>query len=114
MEIGARESRFKAAKAGMIGLETLFAVVWKVASEKYSIDQLIEKLSVAPRNIFGLPVPVIKEGETANLTLFDPNAEYTFTESGIQSKSKNSAFIGKQLKGKVIGIINKEYVVINK
>lgn len=110
----AKVCEFEYAKAGMIGLETLFGVVWKVASGKHSIDQLVEKLSVAPRNIFGLPVPVIKEGETANLTLFDPNAEYTFTEAGIQSKSKNSAFIGKQLKGKVVGIINKEHVVINK
>lgn len=110
----AKVCEFEYAKAGMIGLETLFGVVWKVASGKQSIDQLIDKLSVAPRNIFGLPVPVIKEGETANLTLFDPNAEYTFTEAGIQSKSKNSAFIGKQLKGKVVGIINKEHVVINK
>lgn len=110
----AKVCEFEYAKAGMIGLETLFGVVWKVASGKQSIAQLIDKLSVAPRNIFGLPVPVIKEGETANLTLFDPNAEYTFTEAGIQSKSKNSAFIGKQLKGKVVGIINKEHVVINK
>lgn len=110
----AKVCEFEYAKAGMIGLETLFDVVWKVASGKHSIDQLIDKLSVAPRNIFGLPVPVIKEGETANLTLFDPNVEYTFTEAGIQSKSKNSAFIGKQLKGKVVGIINKEHVVINK
>lgn len=110
----AKVCEFEYAKAGMIGLETLFGVVWKVASGKHSIDQLVEKLSVAPRNIFGLFIPVIKEGETANLTLFDPNAEYTFTEAGIQSKSKNSAFIGKQLKGKVIGIINKEHVVINK
>jgi len=74
---------------------------------------LIEKLSVAPRKIFGLAVPEIKEGIAANLTLFDPGASVIFDESMIKSKSKNSAFIGRQLKGKVIGIVNKNQVVLN-
>lgn len=110
----AKVCEFEYAKAGMIGLETLFSAVWKIASEKYTIGQLIEKLTVSPRNIFGIPVPVLEEGETANITLFNPGEEYLFEEGMIWSKSKNTAFIGKQLKGKVIGIINKEHVVINK
>ena len=70
-------------------------------------------LSVNPRKIFGLSVPEIKEGAVACLTLFNTEEEYVFTESMIRSKSKNSAFTGKQLKGKVIGIINKGKVVLN-
>ena len=112
---------FEYAKNGMIGLESLFGVAWSMVSfdsaqdlSEWSIDSLIEKLSVAPRKIFGLPVPEIKEGVAANLTLFNPGAKYTFDESMIKSKSKNSAFVGKELKGKVIGIVNKNQVVLNK
>jgi dihydroorotase len=85
-----------------------------MANGQWSIDSLIEKLSVAPRKIFGLAVPEIKEGVAANLTLFNPGTEYIFEEGMIKSKSKNSAFVGKQLKGKVIGIVNKNQVVLNK
>lgn len=105
---------FEYAKYGMIGLESLFGVVWSIVNNEWSIEQLIERLSVSPRSIFGLPVPEIKEGKEASLTLFNPDAEYIFEESMIRSKSKNSAFVGKQLKGKVIGIINKKQVVLNK
>ncbi len=42
----------------------------------------------------------------ANITLFLPDEEYIFEEKDIFSKCKNNAFIGKKLKGKVIGIIN--------
>ena len=104
---------FEYAKNGMIGLESLFGVVWSMVNGEWSIDSLIEKLSVAPRKIFGLAVPEIKEGIAANLTLFDPGASVIFDESMIKSKSKNSAFIGRQLKGKVIGIVNKKQVVLN-
>jgi dihydroorotase len=104
---------FEYAKNGMIGLESLFGVVWSMVNGEWSIDSLIEKLSVAPRKIFGLAVPEIKEGIAANLTLFDPGVSVIFDESMIKSKSKNSAFIGRQLKGKVIGIVNKNQVVLN-
>jgi dihydroorotase len=65
------------------------------------------------RNIFGLPIPEIKEGETASLTLFTPDTEFIFEEKMIQSKSKNSPFIGRQLKGRVIGIINNSQIQLN-
>lgn len=104
---------FEYAKNGMIGLESLFGVTWSIVNDQWSIDSLIDKLSVAPREVLGMPVPEIKEGAAANLTLFDPAAEYVFEESMIRSKSKNSAFVGKQLKGRVIGIVNKDKVVLN-
>ena len=97
---------FEYAKNGMIGLESLFGVVWSLVNEEWSIETLVEKLAVSPRKIFGLAIPEIKEGAAATLTLFNPFADYTFDENHIQSKSKNSAFMGRQLKGKVVGIIN--------
>jgi dihydroorotase len=97
---------FEYAKNGMIGLESLFGVIWSIVNSEWSVETLVEKLAVSPRQIFGLAIPEIKEGAAATLTLFNPLVDYTFNENDIQSKSKNSAFLSRQLKGKVVGIIN--------
>lgn len=104
---------FEYAKEGMIGLETLFGVLGKTVIGQWTLEKCIEALSVTPRTIFGLPVPEIKEAAAANITLFNADAEYVFDETMIKSKSKNSPFIGKELKGKVIGIINKGKIRLN-
>ncbi len=102
---------FEYAKHGIIGLETMFAVLM---SSGLPAGDFVQMQTINVRNIFGLSIPEIKEGETASLTLFAPGEEFTFEESMIQSKSKNSPFIGKKLKGKVVGIINKSNIYLNK
>ena len=101
---------FEYAKYGMIGLESLFGVM---NSLQNNTTHLINQLTLAPRKIFGLPVSELKEGQEACLTLFNPDETYIFDESMIRSKSRNTAFIGKKLKGRVIGIINRGKVIIN-
>jgi len=95
---------FDYASFGMIGLETCFALANTYSNLKLS--DLVKKFSVNPRQIFGLPVPKIKEKEKANLTLFLPDKEWKLEEKSIRSKSKNTPFFGKKLKGKVIGVVN--------
>ncbi|MFN8889417.1 MAG: dihydroorotase, partial [Cyclobacteriaceae bacterium] len=53
-----------------------------------------------------IEVPKIEEEAKANLTLFDPNAEWTFTAKSNQSKSKNSPWIEKELKGRAVAVFN--------
>ncbi len=101
---------FEYAKNGMTGLESFFGIVNGFEND---LSKLVEKLTVIPRQLFNLPLPEIKEGSAACLTLFNPDQKYTFEKSMIRSRSYNNPFIGKQLKGKVIGIINKNKVVIN-
>ena len=101
---------FEYAKHGMISLETMFAVLMNCG---LPAEDFVQMQTINVRNIFGLPIPEIKEGETASLTLFMPAEEFIFEESMIQSKSKNSPFIGKKLKGKVVGIINKSNIELN-
>ena len=101
---------FEYAKPGMIGLETMFAVLMSCG---LPVSDFVQMQTVAVRNIFGLPIPEIKENEPASLTLFVPDAEFIFEENMIQSKSKNSPFIGRQLKGRVLGIINKSNIQLN-
>ena len=104
---------FEYAKEGMIGLESLFGVLRSIVNGEWPMDECINLLTVNPRKIFGITIPEIKEGATACLTLFNADEEYIFDEKMIKSKSKNSAFIGKKLKGKVMGIINKGKVELN-
>ncbi len=97
---------FPYAEFGIINLETAFAAAWTALEGKLSLEQLIEKLSITPRNIFNLPVPIIQAGQPANLTIFNPDENWIFNANDIRSKSNNSPFIGFQFKGKVLAIFN--------
>jgi dihydroorotase len=95
---------FDYAAFGMVGLETCFALANTYSNLK--LNELVKKFSARPREIFGLSVPKIKKGEKANLTFFLPDKEWKVEEKNIFSKSKNTPFIGKKLKGKIVGVVN--------
>lgn len=103
---------FEHAKFGMLGLQTGFAAVRTVLPQ-LSLQRITELFSLQPRMIFGLENAAIKEGAAARFTLFFPDEEWVFTPDKILSRSKNSAYAGKTLKGKPIGIINKEGLFLN-
>jgi dihydroorotase len=102
---------FEYAKYGMTGLETCYAVVRTILPQ-LSIEKLVELFSTAPRLIFDLPVSSIKEREKACVTLF-ADKNWIVKSADLQSKSINTAFIGIELKGRPLGIINKEQVHLN-
>jgi dihydroorotase len=107
-----KQLEFDLAEFGIIGLETAFAVL-NTHNQKLSVSQLIEKLSVNPRKILGLPLPPIREGTLANITIFDPEAQWTFTGKDIRSKSANTPFVGASFRGRVIGIVNNGQIMLN-
>lgn len=101
----AKEVEFEYAKYGMIGLESCFGAL-RTALPEVPAEQIVDMLSNGARKVFNLPAPSVEEGAQAELTLFTPDTEYTFGPAHIGSKSKNSAYLGRELKGAVVGIFN--------
>ncbi|QWT16966.1 dihydroorotase [Collinsella sp. zg1085] len=95
----AREFDF--APFGMTGLETSLASVLThlVHTEKVSYARLVELMSIAPRRILGIETVSIAEGNTADITVFDPNYTWTVGADGYESKATNCGFAGEQFVG---------------
>ncbi|MDP1844350.1 MAG: dihydroorotase [Sediminibacterium sp.] len=103
---------FDYAEFGMIGLETAFSVVNHLL-DNLSNDRIVELFSLNARNIFKLPATHISEGAAAELTLFHRKRNTMLQKTDFKSKSANSAFIDRELNGKVMGIINKGKIITN-
>ena len=106
-----KDCEFEYAKCGMNGLQTAFGAI---NSFHQHLEILIRQLTIAPRTIFGLDMPLLEPGAKACLTLFNPALEYHFEKGALLSKSSNTAFDGKKLKGKVLGILNNQQMVLAK
>jgi dihydroorotase len=103
-----KQVEYQSAPFGIVGLETALGLVVTelVNSGVLTLSQMIEKMSTNPRRIVNLPEIRIAEGEQANLTIFDPAAEWIVDVQAFKSKSKNSPFGGRKLTGKPVGVIN--------
>lgn len=110
-----KETDMMSAAYGIIGLETAIplGLTNLVHTGKLSLSDYISKCSMNPRKALKLDTVHIKEGESANLTILDINAEWSFQDSDIRSKSHNTPFIGHKFKGKALGIINKNMAYWN-
>ena len=108
IDIEHKKMDFDTAKSGTIGLESAFGALLTVLP----LETVINKLTAA-RALFGIENPTISEGAKANLSLFNPEGKSSFTSESILSKSKNSAFIGTETKGKVYGIYNQGKLVLS-
>lgn len=91
---------------GIIGLETSLGLTFGelVAKNVITMRRAIELLSINPRRIMQLKPLLFRTGEQANFTVIDPHAEWTFTTASIRSKSTNTPFLGRSLKGRAKGI----------
>lgn len=105
-DIESKDLEFDLADNGMIGLESCFGVLNTALNQKAPLETIIDTITKNPRAVLGLPAVTVKEGEEANLTLFIPDKKYIFEKSQIVSANKNSGFIGKELKGIVVGVVN--------
>jgi len=109
IDIEFKKMEFDTAKNGTIGLESAFGALLTVLP----LETIVEKLTLG-KGIFGIENNSIAEGSKANLTFFTPEGKSTFTKENILSKSKNSAFLGTEIRGSVYGILNQNQLVITK
>jgi len=105
-DIENKQCEFDNAAFGMINIQSSFAAANTGIGSKLTIEEIISKITTGPREILKIDLPIIKEGEVANLTLFNHKAKWSLKEDDIISKSKNTPLIGKELTGEVYGIIN--------
>lgn len=93
----------KRAPFGIVGLETAAALTMTELVDKgyLTMMQMAEKMSYNPAKILGLDKGVVEEGKTADLVVFDAKKEYQIDPATFQSKSKNTPFAGKKVKGEV-------------
>ncbi len=109
-DVESKDIEFGNSAFGMIGTQILFSVLNAV--DELSLEQKINLISRQPRSIFGIETDGIKVNAKANLTLFSPTKKWTFSEDLIESKSKNTPFLNKILKGKALGVVNKGFLSI--
>lgn len=107
IDIEHKKMEFDMAKNGTIGLESAFGALMTVLP----LEKVIEKLT-SGKVTFGIENHPIEEGQKANISLFNPEVKSTFTKTSILSKSKNSAFLGTETKGKAYGIINQGQLIL--
>ncbi len=94
---------FDKAAFGIIGLETALPLTMALVRDGVlSLPAAIKKLSHAPASILGVCGGCIEKGASADLAVIDPEWEYVLKEEDILSRSKNSPFIGRTLKGRNI------------
>ncbi len=69
------------------------------------LRHLIKRFTHGPRALLGLPRVQIADATPANITLFDPEVDWTCGEEDLVSKSHNTPFLGQRLTGRPVGVV---------
>ena len=102
------------APSGIIGLETSFSICYEnlVLTKEISLMKLIELMSTNPARIYGLEGGEISQGKIADLAIIDLESEYKIDK--YKSKSSNTPFKDKTLRGEVLYTISEGKIVFKK
>jgi dihydroorotase len=102
-----KEVEFDYAPFGITGLETELALslMQLVHTKRISLADLIAKFTVNPARLLNLSKGTLSVGVDADVTVFDPDAEWIFQAGDSASKSRNSPFFGWKLKGRALATI---------
>jgi dihydroorotase len=92
---------------GIIGLETLLpmCVVALIETRQLTWPQLIEKLTVNPARVLGIDRGTLKPGADADITVIDPTAEWVIDGEQFRSRSRNSPFLGRRVRGRAHAVV---------
>ncbi len=101
---------------GIVGIEHAFQLLYTklVKTGVFTLQQLVDFMTVKPSNVFNLDSGEIKEGKAADLTVIDLEDNVTITEDGFVSKASNSPFIGEELESDIFMTICDGKIVYEK
>lgn len=103
-----KEVEFDLAPFGIVGLETELGLFLNIlVHERKAIDlpRLIELLTVNPARLLRLDRGTLAVGAPADVTVIDPDLEWTVNREGMESRSRNTPFHGRELKGRAVRTI---------
>ncbi len=96
---------FEFASFGISSLPTAFNSVFTALEGDMSLESILHKMSIAPREILGIPSPKIEENQPARFTLISSAENTKWHKKEWASKSINSPFIGETLRGRIIATL---------
>jgi dihydroorotase len=99
-----KEQAFDDAPFGLVGLETALglAISELVDGDVIDLPTLIMRMSTQPARAFSLPGGSLERGVSADVTVFDPAWSWTVDPKQLRSKSRNTPFAGRQLRGRAV------------
>ncbi len=102
-----KDQEFDLAPFGIIGLETSLGLMCThlLHTGIVSLMDLVRLMSTNPAAILRIPAGTLKAGAPADVTIFDPDREWTVDESSFKSRSRNTPFSGWKLKGRVVSVM---------
>jgi dihydroorotase len=86
--------------------------VLEAVGSEIPVERLVDAFAQQPRKIFGLPDGGIQKGGKS-FTLFTTEGKTQLAAEKVQSTSRNNPYIGKELKGKIVGIFNNDQLHLN-
>lgn len=103
-----KDREFELAPFGMTGIETSLGVVNTHLVMPGHIDyaRMVELMAINPRKIARLEPVTLAAGSPAKVTVFDPEVEWVVKADDMESKSKNSGFLGYELTGRAVDVVN--------
>lgn len=89
---------------GIVGLETAFPVLYTalVKTGKLSLEQLVYRMAIAPRRLFGIEGGALQEGQIADLAILDLESTYRIDPNSFLSKGRSTPFAGMEVTGKTV------------
>lgn len=98
-----KDCEFAEASPGMIGLELVVPLLLeRVREGRFSLARLITALTTAPARVVGLDAPSLRIGAAAEVCLIDPQRVWKVEPSRLRSKSKNTPYLGQDVRGAVL------------